>query len=106
MLQSIPSVKYSLHAFVLHFPLLARQRILQSRIVATVHNLLAYLSEATLAGHDEQWRIEERMILPQIFFSLCASPAELNIVRKRFCVALQFKPWRTFQPVVSSPAAI
>lgn len=66
-------LNYLLHTLILHFALLARQRILQLRIIPAVHNFLAYLAEPRFSGHHKEWRIEKRMVLTQIIFALISA---------------------------------
>lgn len=61
-----------LQCFILHFTFFSGQRILKTSIVSTVHYFLAYLPESTFAGNNEEGRIEEGMIFPQIFLTLIA----------------------------------
>lgn len=65
---------YSLHALVLNFPFLARNRILKPGIVATMDHLLADFTKATLTGNNKERCVEERMVFTEIFFSLGSSP--------------------------------
>lgn len=62
--------RYLLQTLVLHFSFLARQRILQSRVVPRIDEQLAIFPEFTFARYREQRRVEERMVLSQIIFAL------------------------------------
>lgn len=70
-----------LQAFILDLALLAGQRILESGIVAGMHDLLANLPEATLARHQKERCIEEWMILAQILLPLIAPHLRLLPLR-------------------------
>ena len=54
----------------MEFSLFARDGIFEARAVSGVDDALAQATEAGLAGHQEKGRVEIRMILAQILFSL------------------------------------
>ena len=55
---------------VLDLALLTGDWIAHFRIIAGIDDCLAESSKFGLSTHDEQWRVEKRMVLAQVFFSL------------------------------------
>ena len=51
-------------------PLVAGDGVAQARVVPRVHDRATYLAEARLARHDQQRRVEQWVVLAEIFFAL------------------------------------
>ena len=67
------SKENSLESFVLQLALLAGDGVLEARTVAGVDDALAQATEAALAWHQKQRRVEERVVLAQVFLALVAA---------------------------------